>query len=376
MSKLAKMQRYLPGLYKPYVNPNVRGLLYSWATEDDLIVQAAQDAKEQIFVKLAQSTFLDALGSNVGVFRPTQFNLSDDNYRQLIPTLSFFPKQVKKTIQRVLDIFFEEGNPDVNVAEVNPNEIVIQIPRSVPSLRRTLLGSHHSHAYTATIVSVDNIFKTMEIDLVDPDKNLIVDEVANGTFGQGLESELIASNTAGNSGITLQFFATADLSVFDTAPTQINSVMTSPNYPGSFLADPTAAFSATSQRGVLGQTITAGGISPVLNMVDSSGIPNQSGYLVFNYGRNNEEALVKFLGRPNNTSLLIDPTHIFAEDHAIGEAVNYIVTPNIPPNTDGTDYSIYLVGVTAAREVAQAIVESIVAAGVVIRWIIIEPECD
>ena len=376
MSKFTKMARYIPGLYKPTTNPSVRGLLGAWAAEDDLIVQAARDAKDQIFVKLAQSSFLDALGSNVGVFRPTQFNLSDDKYRQLIPALSFFPKQVKRTIQAVLDIFFDPGNPGVQIAEINPNEIVIQIPSSVPSLRRTLLGSHHFHAYNATIVSVDNIFKTMVIDLIDPDKQLIVDELANGTFGQAQDSALVASNTAGNSGVTLQFFAATDLSVFDFSPKQQNSNIALPNYPGSFLADPTAAFNVTAQRGVLGQTITAGNIIPALSMSDASGIPNQSGFLVFNSYRDNEEALVRYFGRPNNSTLLIDPTYMFAKNHSSGDVVNFIVTPHQDPATNGQDYSIYLVGVTAAREVAQAIIESIVAAGVVIRWIILEPECD
>jgi len=206
MAKLAKMIRFLPGLYKPQTNVNVRGLLSAWSNEDDTLIQAIKDAKEQIFVKTAQLQFLDALGSNVGVFRPTEFNLSDEQYRKLIPALSFFPKQVLPTIQEVLDIFFEPNNPSVLTAEINPNELVIQIPSSVPSLRRTLKGSHHFKAYNGTIVSIDNIFKEMVVDLIDADKNLVLDEWADATFGQELNSEFIASNTVGNSAITLQFF--------------------------------------------------------------------------------------------------------------------------------------------------------------------------
>jgi len=372
MSKLAKMTRYLPGLYRPDSNVNVRGLLYSWAKEDDLVLQAIRDAKEQIFVKSAQLQYLDALGSNVGVFRPTEFNLADDQYRQLIPALSFFPKQVRPTIQAVLDIFFEPNNPTVQIAEVNANEIVIQIPSSVPSLRRTLKGSHHFKAYNGTIVSIDNIFKEMVIDLIDPDRSLLLDEWAGATFGQELNTELIASNTVGNNGVTLQFFAGADLSVFSTVK---NFNISRPKYPGSFMADPTSAFTLTGNRGVLGQAITAGDILPTISMSDASGIPDAVGRIVFNFGRQNQENLVRYFGRPNNSTLLVDPSYTFLEDHAIGEPVNVVVTPYIKPGANGNDFSIYLVGVLAARILAQQIIQSIVAAGVVVRWIIVEPEC-
>jgi hypothetical protein len=110
-------------------------------------------------------------------------------------------------------------------------------------------------------------------------------------------------------------------------------------------------------------------------MQDASMIPDAQGRLVFNLGHNNEEADIKYFGRPNNTTLLIDPLYNFVQNHAIGEGVNVIVKPYRVPRIDGSDYSIYLVGVVAARLLAQRIVESIVAAGVVIRWVIVEPKC-
>ena len=50
MSKLDKMSRFVPSIYKPGANPYVRGLLYSYSSEDDTIVQEIVNAKEQIFV--------------------------------------------------------------------------------------------------------------------------------------------------------------------------------------------------------------------------------------------------------------------------------------------------------------------------------------
>jgi hypothetical protein len=372
MDKLQKLQRFVPSLYRPRSNVHVRGLLFAWAGEDDLLVEAVQNAKEQIFVKTARLQYLDALGSNVGVFRPTEFNLVDDSYRELIPALSFFPKQIVPTIQKVLDVFFGENNDVVRINEINANEIVIQIPSTVPALRRSLRGSHHFKNYTGTIVSIDNVLKEMVIDLDDDSKVLKEDELAFAIFGQNLETEPMLSNSAGTTGVTIQFDASADLSKFDISQ-RFNMVLN--NYPGSFLPDTTRAYTVTGKRGVLGQTINAGSIYTTITMQDASMIPDAQGRLVFNLGHNNEEADIKYFGRPNNTTLLIDPLYNFVQNHAIGEGVNVIVKPYRVPRIDGSDYSIYLVGVVAARLLAQRIVESIVAAGVVIRWVIVEPKC-
>ena len=371
-NKVLKHQRFIPGFYKPSINPLIRGTIYALGTEDEVICEQIAEAKRQIFVRSAEKDFLDALGSNVGVFRPSNFNLSDELYRDLIPTLSFHPKQVLPTIQRVLEIFWGP-NPIIAVNEINPNEIVIRIPSAVPSLRRDLRGSHHFHAYSGTIVSVDNILKEMVVDLEVTERPLVVDElIYGGKIGQGNAEAEIISNSAGATGIILQFSAGEDLSDFVASE---EFVFTTDNYPGSFIPDPTAAFTVTGQRGVLGQAITAGSQTPLLTMLEASRIPNTPGLIIINRGLENEESLIKYFSRPNNSTLFIDPTHIFAYDHAIGDTINVILTPYRKPNIDGTDYSVYLVGITAARILAQSIIESIVAAGVVIRWIIVEPEC-
>jgi hypothetical protein len=371
MAKLDKMIRFIPGLYNPDLNPNTRGLLYAWAEEDDNIVQQIQNAKEQIFIKTARLQYLDALGSNVGVFRPTEFNLADASFRNLIPALSFYPKQVVPTIIAILNVFYGENNPRVSVNEINPNEVVIQIPSSVPALRRDLRGSLHLHAYNGSIVSVDNILKEMVVDF-NEDKVLQTDELAFATIGQGLNETVVLSNSAGTTGVVLQFPASADLSAYNIGE-NINGVINS--YPGAFMPDPTSTFTTTRNRGVLGQDVNIGQIIPTLTMSDASGIPNTPGQVVFSFGRNNQEGPIEYFGRPNNTTLLLSPTYIFQKEHLTGEAINVTVLPYQNPDINGTDYSIYLVGVTAARLLAQQIVNSVTAAGVVIRWIVSEPVC-
>jgi hypothetical protein len=373
MNKFNNMLRFIPSFYKPTVNVNVRGLLYAWSSEDDHIVQAISDAKEQLFVKYAQLNYLDALGSNVGVFRPTAIGLADAQYRELIPALSFYPKQVRPTILKILEVFFGQGNPILKIAESNPNEITIQIPSSVPALRRTLKGSLHFHNYSGTITSIDNIAKTAIVDISGNQKSLVVDELKDANFGQGYLSYPIISNSAGNSGVIIQFDVTADLSLLD--PGKRFMIAGVPDYQGSFFPDTTRAFTVKKERGVLGQNLVAGNVYPTITMQDASGIPDAPGRLIFDFGNSQQEVDIKYFGRPNNTSLLIDSSYAFLKNHSIGSVVNVMVKPYIKPAINGEDYSIYFVGVTAARILAQQIVESVVAAGVVVRWQIVYPKC-
>ncbi len=378
MKKFDKMVRFLPGLYSADTNPMMRGLTSSWASEDDRIVEAVTNAKEQLYVKLAKLQYLDALGSNVGVFRPTEFNLTDDQYRELIPALSFMPKQMVPTIKKVLAVFFGENNSRVFVKESNPNEIVIQIPSSVPALRRTLKGSHHFHCYSGVINSVDNSLKQITISLdggiAFDSKILKEDELAGADFGVDNNRPFkILSNAVGRSNVLIQFSVGDDLSSLSVG----NRFMIAnvPNYIGSFIPNPNATFTLTKKRGKLNQAINKGQIYTTIVMEDASDIPDSNGYLVFNFGRMNEESLIRYFGRPNNNTLLIDPSYEFLSDHSIGEIVNVVVKPYQKPRINGNDHSVYLVGVEAARVLAQKIVESIVASGVIIRWTIVDPVC-
>lgn len=369
MAKLDKFIRFVPGLYRPSENENVRGLLYAWSGEDDAIVQSVIDAKEQLFVETAQLQYLDALGSNVGVFRPTAFQLADEQYRLLIPALSFAPKQVRPTIIAVLNVFFGVGNPLVQVFESNPNEIAIQIPSSVPSLRRSVRGAIHLKAYSFMIQSIDNTMKTMQVATYGS-KALRLDELSNCTAGQDLHTASILGNSAGSGSQTIQFSASDDLSKFQTGR---YFVVTNAKYPSAYINDKRRPYSVTKSRGVLGQSIKSGQIAPHITMQDSSNVPDASGYLCFDFGFNNEEGPIKYFSRPNNSTLQLDPSYVFQRNHTIGETVNVVVPPYQTPDINGYDYRPYLVGVTAARLLAQSIVQEVLAAGIVIRWIVVSP---
>lgn len=363
MAKLDNMVRFMPDVLEPNNNPNTRGLLSAWATEDDEVVAQIQAAKDQIYPITAEGKFLDLLGSNVGVFRNPDFKLVDSVFRQLIPALSFNPKQTRETIVEVLDIFFGVGN--TLVFEVNPSEIVIQIPSTIPG-QRNLAGAFHLNSYSGTVTTIDNVFKTITVDFDDSTQSIQVDELSNALFGQILENKTIISNTAGTTGVVLQFSAGDDLSVFSGTGDFIAAVL---DYQGSYMHDPTSAFTLRSLRGKLNQTITAGQSFLFLQMVDSSQIPNETGKFILNYGTDTQEGPIDYFSRPNNSSIFIDSSFVFASNHVANEPINVAAVPTVAPNIDGTDYSIYLSDVVSSITLAQQIIRSIVAAGVVVRFI-------
>jgi len=81
MSEESKLERYIksiPPAYKPGVNIFITALLKALAKSDSDVEIQIGEAKNQIFQKTSENKFLDSLGSNVGVNRPIDINLSDE----------------------------------------------------------------------------------------------------------------------------------------------------------------------------------------------------------------------------------------------------------------------------------------------------------
>jgi len=561
MSKLDRYIKTIPNMYPTRIQGSfVRGLVEAWAQENENLVLQIEEAKNQIFVNLASDKYLTALGSNVGVSKPLAANLSDDQFRQLVPVMSFDPKQVLVTMYKLLDIFWgplfsranitaqtsepynfgtsipltgtvsfvndsntiigagtffiaeitvgqyiklstddnsffvkviriidnntlslatkyrgsaasgvgvvytskvleldcdaERGiildfdptyfsdtsaatvdelielindqsevvvadvvNSETNVPqlnlrtdtpgaagsisvtggsaniilqfetgeklisdlpsptviyEVNNREIVVIIPDLAPAIG--LANSHFFHSDNGIVTAVDNVGKTVTCDF---DNQVVADVYVGKTFSQNTEEFTIQSHTTGINNVILQFGAAVDLSRVSIATGKNGFVVFYENWIGSFVYDPAdSPYTVQREKTILNQAITTGNIYPIIVADDSSDIPDASGYLVFNFGRANEEGPIAYRGRPTNSSLLIDPGHIFQYDHTAGDTINLLdpdLTPHIP-RSSGIDKPVYMVDPQEARLVAQTLIRQIKAAGVVIRFIINTPE--
>lgn len=549
ISKKDKIKRFIPSLYKPNTNPNIKALLEAIGGENDKIVEQILNAKEQLFVNTAVGEYLDALGSNYGVERPlttTSFQIENELFRDIIKILSFQPKQIKQTMENLLFSFF--GNdPDVFIEEINPNEIVIQLPATLVSARDTLLGTTHIKNYSGEVLYVDNTTKeilmsidsekrvlfehridqnslngyipwnefgsgtsalsiaktrstfdglssiqydklnganqsgiqklfTYPIDITNlkeitfltyipdmtdftgvsvlfySDNNINgighnisgqllsvgwnkitfdLDQAPSNTFGTGLDvanlSQIVFRHTFNttttvqsgwrfgqilvseeNSAVTTDIFAGAtfsqglveheiinstELGCFTLGPsfsdgcgyklsfnpgTDLSDVqvgqrfyMIQDDYPGDYLFNPSeSTFLAQKDRAILNQTITNGDTGVVVQFLDATNIPDEEGYLVFNYGKDNEEELVPYLERNTSTSVIIDPSYVFLQDHSIGDIINVATLGGFEPEDDGLDHAFYVVGTEEPVIIVQSILDKIKASGTVLRFIV------
>lgn len=598
MTKFERMVKSIPSLFKPETNTYIRGLLQAWGLGDDNITIQIQNTKEQLFVETALAKNLDRLGSNVGVTRSSELGIEDNDFRDLVPILSFYPKQVRRTIISLLDVFWGEGftrpnissgnvetynfGPEtaltgtltfkkgelivtgigtnftgqiqpgdyikpgiasglqyakvsgvlsntslqlslpwandtlVNIAaqkgttqtltykvdgliektirfipnafddliavtldelvafldsngehkpyitssifidpilgsklnirtntpglrgsiqilggtansptilnfstqiqietrakviEVNPNEIVIQIPSSVPVLRRTLKGSAHPRETKAQITSNREVFDfsslgatstltltidgnpftvtfTNATDFADPTSATAL-EVSNIINSQllslhasvgsgGNDSKRVAlSTTNGSSEYQITGGTSNALLGFSTVLQQDPDLI-EVGFPSPYLFDPVGQlFTVTGISSELSVPVVAGDVSSTLNLVNASNFPNIPGSFILDFGRPTQEGPISYSSRPNNSTLLIDASYQFQNSHSTGRKVNLISnTPSIPRVT-GDDYAFTVTGTEEARAAAQELIKKLLAAGIVVRFIIDFPE--
>ncbi len=600
--KFSRMVRSLPSFYQAEVNKMIRGLLLSWGLSDDEVTLQIKNTKDQIFTKKAEGNFLDFLGNNVGVDRSPGLGIDDNDFRNLIPVLSFFPKQVRATIISLLDAFWgpsftrpnlNTGNvapfdfgPEIavtgianfvkgrslvkgtgtnfladvapgdyikpsavsgtqytkvssvldnetillssawdnttvvgtamqigpvrvltynvdgritktlrfkpnafddltvitieelvafinadlehndlitgsefidpvagdklnlrtttpglqgsiqilggdandlvrlnfdldlhrdiraSVFELNPNEIVVTIPSSVPVLRRSLRGSSHPRQ-TKTVLFSSNIevydfsglgaSSTLDIDVEG--SPIIITFTHSTDFADSARvtstevviainrqlSELVAlakhidgykavglETTNGNTNYQVTGGTANAVLSFDTTLQEDPPIILPPvsgTQIGSFIFDPDGQlFTVTQQKSTLSATIPSGTISPTIALTDASDFPNQPGQFIINYGRNNQEGPIDYNSRPNNSSLLIDASHVFEKEHLSGSIINFVVDQPTIPRVTGADFAVYITGTEQARIAAQQLIKRLLAAGVVVRFVINFPE--
>jgi hypothetical protein len=598
IDKFSRMAKSLPSLYKAETNVMIRGLLKAWGVSDDQIEIQIREAKDQIFVNAASSSYLDRLASNVGVSRGPELGIEDADFRKLIPVLSYYPKQVRKTVVALLDVFWGSGftRPNINsgnqenfnfgpagtltgvasfrkdsnkvigtgtsfttevlvgqyikpighsdlnyykvsaivsdteiilsktvvdlvainasvaivdpleldyevdngrdrrkirfipnafeditdisvqelvdfinsnvehnenitasvfidplsgnklnirtntpgllgsiqiyggtansparlnfslekqkdvkcaVYELNPNEVVVQIPSSVPVLRRSLKGSSHPKETKAEIYSEKEVFDfsalgvsstlTLTVDgnpytvtfthaqfadITAVTSEEIVEQMTAQlsylqafTYGLGGNYKRVGLRTTfGSSEYQITGGTANTVLLFNTALQQDPDLIQT-NYPSSYIFDPVGQlFTVTGINSDLALTVLEGQVSPNLALSDASVFPNASGKILLDFGRSKQEGPITYNSRPNNSTLLIDASYVFNKEHLAGSKVNFIADGATLPRVTGDDYPVYIVGTEEARSAAQSLIRSLLAAGVVVRFIIEFPE--
>ncbi len=96
----------LPKYFNARADENWSSLISAIGSEDERLAQLIEQVRKQFFVKTAERPYLDRLAANNNLTRPRFVGMSDGDFRRFVPIMSYQPKQVKRIIDELLDLFF------------------------------------------------------------------------------------------------------------------------------------------------------------------------------------------------------------------------------------------------------------------------------
>ena len=315
------------------------------------------------------------------------------------------------------------------VIETGNREITVLLPVTSPIIKRELLGAHHFHQglsvlvsateNTATLASANNFNDSGAIHVISSrhhnvstalsfNDNKITLTSAEGwpEFGsfycQTLQQFFYYSGKDGNdllevmprptsnmvgsqlkyserfiftgrNGTTLTGVYPDPRSAIGLEVADAGSNMTD-GYSGSFLYDSGAQFVMAKEKTNLKEIVKQGSSRTVVNVENCSGFP-ESGHFVLEFGSEEQEGPIRFLGKVGNTALIIDPGHVFDRDHLSGSKIGLVrkIGPYIP-KTNGEDLPVYLTSTSTARDLVTQYIKDVIAAGIIVKFKISIPE--
>ena len=116
MSNKVEYLRNLLANFRPDVNPNWEALTAAIGDRDQEMFDLLEDIKKELSFLSADGVYLDRIASNLKIIRDYRVGMSDISFRKYIYTMSFAPKQIKKTIDDILDIFYSKEHTTAYVA--------------------------------------------------------------------------------------------------------------------------------------------------------------------------------------------------------------------------------------------------------------------
>ena len=419
LSKIDRIKTHVPNYFRPTINRVWGAILNAFGYSDDNIVGQMVEAKDQTYIQTADGKYLDVLGANLSVFRPISAPISDDSFRQLIPILSYYPKQIRPTIYDALEVFWGENSTRANIISANDESynlsggetlsfivdrnIIVDIEFETSDFEIPGAATAQEVADAITLKSNNQVIGDILKDVISNTNIVIIRTDTRGQIGSiqvtgGTAAPIVGFDTSivENTEIALYEINHKELIVKipHTLPLLFNSLKGShhfhettaeiydgspptaidPYWPGSFIYDTiNSTFNITSSKAILNEILQSDAIYYSIEIIDSSQIPNSQGYLVFNYGNPKQEGPIPYLSRPNNTSILLDPSYVLQKTHANGDEIHYVTKPAEIPRIGGEDYPVFITDTSNTEALAIEIIKKIIAAGITIRFIVLDP---
>jgi hypothetical protein len=144
---------------------------------------------------------------------------------------------------------------------------------------------------------------------------------------------------------------------------------------GPYMYDTKAPFVVSSYVGKITTDIKAGNVVFSLNIETPNNIPDEQGFLIFDYGLNTQEGPVRYLYKAAEGTLALDPAYIFQYDHSSGASITAIRRKGAHVMSGlGKEYAFYISDPSAARVILQNLIGDVKSAGVFLRYMVRYPK--
>lgn len=143
---------------------------------------------------------------------------------------------------------------------------------------------------------------------------------------------------------------------------------------GTYVWDTSAPYVLSHATATINTQVQAGTIVRLID-VTSNEIPNESGFLVFDYGRTNQEGPIRYLYKPSDNTIAIDPSYVFQKTHTAGSPIVALRQkgPHVMDTRAG-EYGPYITDPSEARVILEDLIRSVKSAGIFVNFLIRFPE--
>ena len=158
------------------------------------------------------------------------------------------------------------------------------------------------------------------------------------------------------------------------SPIYLTSSIANTGIYGPYMYDTTAPFVVSSYTGTTTQAISTGNIVLNLEINTPNNVPNEQGYLIFDYGLNTQEGPVRYLYKASESTIALDPAYIFKYNHTVGSTITAIRRKGAYVLSGlGKEYGFYISDPAMARQILQDLIAQVKSAGVFLEYIIRYP---
>lgn len=196
----------------------------------------------------------------------------------------------------------------------------------------------------------------------------VIDVVDDHTFTCQSSSNATAPIGSGN--VRIERIGLADAG----SPVYLTSSIANSGILGPYMYDTLAPFIVSSYVGTSSQEIRAGNIVLNLQINTPNNIPNEEGYIIFDYGLNSQEGPVRYLYKASSGMIALDPAYVFKYNHSVGTTITAIRRKGaVVMGGLGKEYAFYVSDPAKARQILQDLISQVKSVGLFLKYIIRYP---